>query len=144
MKNFLLVLFALLLFGCTKQTYTPGGDKEIELRSGVDIKIWPPNGAYQTFTLADMGLTGTIVEAYSDEDEDAPGTADGATLNDIVIAGDCLSVQVRKERVNNGNGRVYTVIDNSNVEYKIGVPRWPWGWFSNPIDDGNVYSETCP
>jgi hypothetical protein len=43
----------------------------------------------------------------SDEAED--GNGDGSTLNDIVIAGDCKSAQLRAERSVSGNGRVYVI-----------------------------------
>jgi hypothetical protein len=33
----------------------------------------------------------------------------GNTLNDIVIAGNCKSVQLRAERDDSGDGRVYTI-----------------------------------
>jgi hypothetical protein len=47
-----------------------------------------------------------ITQVTSDEPE--IGVGDGTT-NDIVIAADCRSVQVRAERINDRNGRVYTV-----------------------------------
>jgi hypothetical protein len=37
------------------------------------------------------------------------GNGDGNTANDIVIASNCKSVQLRSEREGDGNGRVYTV-----------------------------------
>ena len=56
---------------------------------------------------------------------------DGHTLNDIVIADDCQSVQVRSERLGGGNGRVYTInieVDDGNgnvatAACKITVPH---------------------
>ena len=48
-----------------------------------------------------------ITSVSSDEPDNAGG--DGNTINDIVIAGDCKSVQLRKERMGSGNGRVYTI-----------------------------------
>jgi hypothetical protein len=55
---------------------------------------------------------------------------DGNTTNDIVIASDCRSVQLRAERAETGDGRVYTVIlrlrDNrGNVtrrEFEVSAP----------------------
>jgi len=44
-----------------------------------------------------------------DELEDAPGDDDGNTINDIVIAANCKSVQLRSERMGSGDGRVYTI-----------------------------------
>ena len=46
-----------------------------------------------------------IASVSSDELENSEGT-----LNDIVIAGDCKSVQLRAERDTSGNGRVYTIV----------------------------------
>jgi hypothetical protein len=50
-----------------------------------------------------------IASVTSDEPEDNLTGADGATLNDIVIAADCKSVQLRRERDADLNGRVYTI-----------------------------------
>jgi predicted outer membrane repeat protein len=85
------------------------------------ISVWPPNHQYQNFTMADFGVTASsgcdgdltssvvIVSVTSDELDDNPGGADGTTVNDIVIAGDCKSVQLRAERDGNLDGRVYTI-----------------------------------
>ena len=112
--------------------------------TGNPVRLWSPNHSYQTFTIAGMvasvtdncddtpGLAASlrITQVTSDEAEDALSD-DGATLNDMVIAPDCQSVDVRKERVGDGgNGRVYTVsvaatdyADNTTtVEFKIHVP----------------------
>jgi hypothetical protein len=48
-----------------------------------------------------------ITQVSSDEPEH--GNGDGNTFNDIVIAGNCKSVQLRSERSGNDNGRVYTL-----------------------------------
>jgi len=48
-----------------------------------------------------------ITKVTSDEAENGGG--DGNTLNDIVIAANCKSVQLRSERQGSGNGRVYTI-----------------------------------
>jgi hypothetical protein len=82
--------------------------------------MWPPNHHYQTFNVSDFvasasgcdgDLTSSVVIASvsSDEPEDNPAGADGNTLNDIVIAPNCKSVQLRSERDGNLNGRVYTI-----------------------------------
>jgi hypothetical protein len=85
------------------------------------ISVWPPNHQYQNFTMADFGVTASsgcdgdltnsvvIVSVTSDELDDNPGGADGTTVNDIVIAGDCKSVQLRAERDGDLDGRVYTI-----------------------------------
>jgi hypothetical protein len=59
-----------------------------------------------------------------------PDPGDGNTLNDIVIASDCKSVQLRAERDGTKDGRVYLVTlagsdSSSNVThavYKVSVP----------------------
>ena len=42
-------------------------------------------------------------------DEPDNGNGDGNTMNDIIIAGNCRSVQLRSERAGPINGRVYVV-----------------------------------
>ena len=85
------------------------------------ISLWPPNHQYENLTLADFGVTASsscdgdltssviIVSVTSDELDDNPAGADGSTVNDIVIAGDCKSVQLRAERDGDLDGRVYTI-----------------------------------
>jgi hypothetical protein len=84
------------------------------------ISLWPPNHQYHTFATTDFvtassscdgDLTSSvvIVSVTSDELDDNPGGADGTTVNDIVIAGDCKSVQLRAERDGSLDGRVYTI-----------------------------------
>lgn len=83
------------------------------------FKMSTPNHEYHTFTLTQLvasvgddcpsGLSVFISGAGSDEVEDALDLGDGETLEDIVIAADCQSVQLRAERQGNSNGRVYTV-----------------------------------
>ncbi len=126
-------------------------------------KLWPPDYAYQSFAISDMvdGISNVcgalsledvwIVQASSDEAEDDPGAQDGNTLDDIVISADCRSVQLRREKMGGGNGRVYTVSlafqdalgSISYVDYKVQTPKWAWGWNSEAVDDGSVYSVRC-
>ena len=77
---------------------------------------------------------------------------DGSTTDDIVIAPDCKSVQLRSERSGNANGRVYTitfkVIDASGnittATAKVTVPKSQNG--SAAVDDGAQYTVLggCP
>jgi hypothetical protein len=87
--------------------------------NGQTPSMWPPNHKYHTFGVTNF-VTGVndncgtisvsavvIVKVTSDEVEN--GNGDGNTLNDIVIAPDCMSVQLRSEREGNSNGRVYRI-----------------------------------
>lgn len=101
-------------------TLTVGGVPVITL-STTTVSVWPPNHSYQTFNVTDFVASASstcdpnvdvndvvIQKVSSDEPENTAG-ADGNTLNDIVIAADCKSVQLRRERDSNLNGRVYTI-----------------------------------
>jgi hypothetical protein len=80
----------------------------------------PADQTMRSFTLADCATAndtcdgwanvnnGTILSIYSDEPEDAPDSSDGSTVQDIVITGK-NSFQLRAERQEGGNGRVYGV-----------------------------------
>jgi hypothetical protein len=91
-----------------------------------------------------------IVSASSDEPDDA--NADGQTINDIVIAADCKSVQLRAERRGDSNGRVYvvtlTVTDtNGNVTTataRVSVPNSQNGLVA--VNDGPSFTvlSNCP
>lgn len=82
--------------------------------------MWSPNHNYQTFSVTDfvtsvtdscntsLGI-GSVVISQVTSDEVENGNGDGNTLNDIVIAANCKSVQLRSEREGNGDGRVYTI-----------------------------------
>jgi len=107
--------------------------------------MWPPNHHYETFRVSDFvssatggcsgstDLTGSVViqSVSSDEPEDNPSGGDGNTLNDIVIAPDCKTVQLRSERDGNLNGRVYTITfkvtdsfgNSATATVKISVPK---------------------
>lgn len=107
------------------------------------IAFWPPNHSYRTVTVSQMvqsvsdscttslSVNDVVIEQVtSDEPDNTPGGADGNTTNDIVIAAGCKSVQLRAERDDTKNGRVYVVRlrvrDASNVaarrDFKVSVP----------------------
>ena len=125
--------------------------------------LWPPNHKYATFTVANLVASATdncdsnvgvgsvtISSVSSDEPENTAG--DGNTLNDILIAGDCQSVQLRSERMGNGNGRVYTITlavtdsdgNTSTATVKVTVPRSQNG--TAAVDSGPSYTVAggCP
>lgn len=93
---------------------------QITLTTGT-IELFPPNHNYTTITMSQLVTSVTdncsvisinnvkITSVSCDELEDNPGPGDGNTLNDIVIAANCKSVQLRAERDGNLNGRVYTI-----------------------------------
>lgn len=91
-----------------------------------------------------------ITSVSSDEPENAGG--DGNTNDDILIAADCKSVQLRAERMGSGNGRVYIITlkvtdtagNVSTVTAKVRVPKSQNG--ANAVDDGPSYivASSCP
>jgi hypothetical protein len=105
------------------------------------IQLWPPDHTYHTVTMAQMvesvsdncsslSIGDVVIEKVtSDEPDNALG--DGNTINDIVIAPDCRSVQLRAERAGTGDGRVYTITlrlkdSNGNVtqqDFEVSVPH---------------------
>jgi hypothetical protein len=83
------------------------------------ISLWPPNHEYHTVTIDQMvesagdncstlGIGGVVIEKVTSDEPDN-SSDDGNTINDIVIAPDCRSVQLRAERSETSDGRVYTV-----------------------------------
>lgn len=129
------------------------------------ITLSPPNHSYRTITVSDMVVSASdngdpnitiddvvIAQVTSDELENAPGSTDGNTLNDIVIAADCKSVQLRAERNGALDGRVYTVTlkvtdasGNVTTATRLVTVRLSPGQ-GNVIDSGPVYTVTssCP
>jgi hypothetical protein len=129
------------------------------------ITLFPPNHSYRTVTVSDMvisaGDTGdpnldiddvVIAQVTSDELENAPGSTDGNTFNDILIAADCKSVQLRAERDGTLDGRVYTVTlkltdasgNVTTATRQVTVRLSPGR--GEAIDSGPVYTVTggCP
>lgn len=131
--------------------------------NGNAISLGPPNHQYETISVADLvasasdncdstvGLSSVyITKVTSDEVENSKG--DGNTLNDIVIAGDCRSVQLRAERDGGGNGRVYSITfkvkdasgNSATATAKVTVRKSQNG--APAIDDGAHYTvlSGCP
>jgi len=131
--------------------------------NGNVIALWPPNHKYKTVQVSDLvasasdncdaGLgLGSVSIAKVTSDEAENGNGDGNTLNDIVIAGDCKSVQLRAEREGSGNGRVYTITfkvsdaggNVTTATAKVRVPKSQNG--ATAVDDGPHYTVlgSCP
>ena len=144
---------------------TVGGNPVINLGKTTD-KLWPPNHQYNTFNVTDFVSSASsscdpnvdindvvIQKVTSDEPEENPAGADGNTLNDIVIAPDCKSVQLRAERDGNRNGRVYTITfkvtdsfgNSTTITVTVTVPI---SHNSTAVDDGPAAGYTvnslCP
>jgi hypothetical protein len=141
------------------------GNPEINLHT-TSATMWPPNHQYQTFNVTDFvssanagcgggDITGSVVieKVSSDEPEDSPTGGDGSTLNDIVIASDCKSVQLRRERDGNLNGRVYTITfkvtdsfgNTATATVKVSVPKNNNGAaIDNGAAAGYTVNSLCP
>jgi hypothetical protein len=100
------------------------------------ISLWPPNHSYHAVTVAQMvesvsdncaslSVGDVVIEKVTSDEPD-----DGLDGGDIIIAANCRSVQLRAERAETGDGRVYTVTlrlrDNrGNVtrrDFEVSVP----------------------
>jgi hypothetical protein len=133
------------------------------ITTGGPVVLWPPNHQYTTLNVSDLVTSVTdncdssigvddvvITSVSSDEPENSNG--DGNTTNDIVIAGDCKSVQLRAERIGNGNGRVYVITlkvtdTDGNTTTKtitVTVPHSQNG--AAAVNDGASYTvlSSCP
>jgi large repetitive protein len=129
--------------------------------NGNSISLWPANHSYQTVNVSDLVASASdnfdpnvnlssvvITEVTSDEVENGDG--DGNTLNDIVIAANCKSVQLRAERDGGGDGRVYTITflvrdaagNTTTATAKVTVPNNNGG---TAVDSGPHYTvnSTC-
>jgi hypothetical protein len=85
------------------------------------VLLWSPNHKYQNVKATQFVTSVTdncgaiaasnvmITKVTSDEPDNAPGMADGNTTQDIRIGSTCKTVDLRSERIEGGNGRVYTI-----------------------------------
>ncbi len=130
--------------------------------NGQSYTLWPPNHKYTNFTVnqfvtgasdscdASVDINDVIIASVtSDELEDNAGGADGSTLNDIVIAPGCKSVQLRAERDGNLNGRVYTITfqvtdSQGNVGTATAKVYVPVNNNGTAVEGPPLYTETCP
>jgi len=118
------------------------------------VSIWPPDHKYQTINLSDFGLSvcnscacisdDAIVITKVTSDEPENGRDDGNTKDDIVIAEDFRSVNLRSERSGIGNGRVYTIHvavkdDYGNLGTSALQVHVQLDYDTPVVDDGSVY-----
>ncbi|HLK91410.1 MAG TPA: immunoglobulin-like domain-containing protein, partial [Polyangia bacterium] len=131
------------------------------LSGGRTIVLLPPNHDYHTFAIADLissvtdtcdtalGLANAVITSISsDEAMNAPGS--GNTQNDVVIAPDCRSAQLRVERQGGGNGRVYDIAlhvqdpsgNRTSTTVQVMIPASGL----RAVDDGPAYTvaSACP
>ena len=131
--------------------------------NGQTISLWPPNHKYSTVKLTDLitsvvdncdasiGIGDVKISKVTSDEAENSG-ADGNTLNDIVIANDCKSVQLRAERRGDGNGRVYTItfkVTDASGNVSTGTAKVTVAHSQNgtgAVDDGPVYTvlSSCP
>ncbi len=146
---------------CTQTVTVVDNEAPTITFNGQTPSMWPPNHSYHTFTAANFVASVSdncdtlsvsdvdIISATSDETENGGG--DGNTNNDIVIASNCKSIQLRAERQGGGNGRVYTITfrlrdtsgNTTTGTAKVYTPKNP---SQTPVDDGPHYSVSgnCP
>jgi endo-1,4-beta-xylanase len=115
--------------------------------------LTPPDHRYVSFPVASLAAAasdtcdatvgiGSVVITQATSDEPDNGNGDGNTTNDIVIAADCRSVQLRAERAGPLNGRVYHVTlrvtdASGNSTIKVATVTVPKDDVAVPaIDDG--------
>jgi hypothetical protein len=110
--------------------------------NGQNISFWPANHSYKTVNVTDLVSSVTdscdtsiavsnVVISKVTSDEVENGNGDGNTLNDMVIAANCKSVQLRAERDGGGDGRVYTITfkvkdasgNTTTTTAKVTVPK---------------------
>jgi Domain of unknown function DUF11/HYR domain len=129
--------------------------------SGSTPSMWPANHKYKTFQLTGfvtgasdncggISISDVVIEKVT-SDETENGNGDGNTTNDIVIAADCKSVQLRAERDGGGNGRVYTITfkvtdTHGNVGRATSTVVVPHNPGQTVVDSGVNYTVngTCP
>ena len=112
--------------------------------------LWPPEHEYIAVPVStlvsaatdtcDSGVgVGSVVITKVSSDEADNGNGDGNTIDDIVIAPDCRSVQLRAERAGNLNGRFYVV--TLRVTDASGNATTKTVNMIVPLDDGSAVND---
>jgi hypothetical protein len=151
-------------FSGSTLTVNVGGFSTSYTISGKTLTLWNPGHQYQTVKVADLvqaaadscdagvNLNSVVIaQVTSDEVDNNSGGSDGNTINDIVIAPGCKSVNLRAERDSSANGRVYTItfrVRNSSgvtstVQSKILIPKN----IATPVVDSGAHltvNSSCP
>jgi hypothetical protein len=131
--------------------------------NGQTVTLWSPNHSYATINVSDLitsasdlcdptvNLSSVVIATVTSDEANNSG-GDGNTTNDIVIAPNCKSVQLRSERSGSGNGRVYIITfkvtdASGNVATATGTVIVPKSQNGTPaINDGPSYLvlSSCP
>jgi uncharacterized repeat protein (TIGR01451 family) len=146
---------------CTQKITVVDVEPPVIVLNGQTPSMWPPNHKYKSFTVTNFvtGVTDNcdsisvssvyITKVTSDEIEN--GNGDGNTFNDIVIAADCKSIQLRAEREGDSNGRVYTIFfsvtdASGNVGTATAKVVVPHNSGETAVDSGPHYTvmSSCP
>lgn len=129
--------------------------------NGNSPSLWPPNHSYHSFAVTDfvssvfdncggVSVSDVVIQSVT-SDEAENGNGDGNTSNDIVIAANCKSVQLRSERSGSSDGRVYTITfrlrdTHNNVTTATATVVVPKNPGQTPVNSGILYTVngTCP
>jgi hypothetical protein len=124
--------------------------------NGNAISLWPANNKYQTIKVSDLVASASDAcdsSVNRDSVVISQVSSDEGTIlsGDIVIAGDCKSVQLRASRNGNGDGRVYTITfrardsvgNTGTATAKVTVPH---NQGNTAVDSGPAYTVSggCP
>ena len=125
--------------------------------TGKTIILWPPDHKYQTVKITDLiasaadncdpniTLSKVVIAMVTSDEPENTNSGDGNTVNDIVIAPDCKSVDLRAERdgpETPGLHDLFPVKDSAGnvqtVKATVAVPK-SQGPGGAAIDDTPVY-----
>ncbi|MDT4955327.1 MAG: hypothetical protein QOJ02_3465 [Acidobacteriota bacterium] len=122
--------------------------------NGQAFLLWPLDKKYHTFNVSDLvasasdscntgvNLNSVVIQKVTSDEGSISG-------NDIIIAANCQSVQLRADRNGSGNGRVYTITfkvsdaagNTTTLTRQVVVPH-DQGNGNSAIDSGVAYTVT--